>query len=237
LAPSDRTRLRAAGRLATTTCTELSRVTDDPARDRYPRFSPDGTTLAFYSNKGGPYEAWSIRLDGSRRPRLTDIPDADVEYAVVRRLADRITPLANDPQDRDAHQGSAGRRRPDDADVLVSGRPTPGRRDFLPSGTQRGSAVYDLASGTVTQLSDDAGGFAMAWMPDDRRILYFTASGRLMIQDLISLKRHEVAVKLPLPPDVDFSLAASPDGRTLYYGAPQLTANIWKVERPKPAKK
>jgi hypothetical protein len=32
-------------------------------------------------------------------------------------------------------------------------------------------------------------------------------------------------------------LAASPDGRTLYYGAQQLTANIWKVERPKPAKK
>jgi hypothetical protein len=44
-------------------------------------------------------------------------------------------------------------------------------------------------------------------------------------------------VKLPLPPDGDFSLTASPDGRTLYYGAQQLSANIWKVERPKPAKK
>ena len=29
------------------------------------------------------------------------------------------------------------------------------------------------------------------------------------------------------------SLAAAPDGRTLYYGAQQVEANIWKVEQPK----
>ena len=74
-------------------------------------------------------------------------------------------------------------------------------------------------------------------MPGGTRLLYFTASGKLMIQDIASLKRHEVAVQLPLPPDIELSLTASPDGRTLYYGAQQVEANIWKVERPKTAKK
>ena len=38
--------------------TELSRVTDDPARDRSPRFSPDGAMLTFFSNKSGHYQGW-----------------------------------------------------------------------------------------------------------------------------------------------------------------------------------
>jgi len=94
-----------------------------------------------------------------------------------------------------------------------------------------------VAAGTVRQLSDDAAGFDMAWMPGYARVLYFTTSGTLMIQDIASLERHEVAVKLPWPPAEEQAIAASPDGRTLYYGAQQVEANIWKVERPKAAKR
>jgi len=46
--------------------TGLRQLTDDPHRDRGPRWSPDGTRLAFYSNRQGPYAIWSIRPDGSR---------------------------------------------------------------------------------------------------------------------------------------------------------------------------
>ncbi len=73
----------------------------------------------------------------------------------------------------------------------------------------------------------------MAWMPDHSRVVYFTTSGKLMIQDIGSLKRHEIEVRLPLPPDADFNIVTSPDGRTIYYGAQQTEANIWKAERPK----
>jgi len=97
--------------------------------------------------------------------------------------------------------------------------------------------LYDVASGAVKKLSDDAAGELMAWMPDDTRVVYFTASGKLMIQDIVSLKRHEIDVKLPLPPDADFNIVASFDGQTIYYGAQQTEANIWKVEAPKAGKK
>lgn len=55
-------------------------------------------------------------------------------------------------------------------------------------------------------------------MPGYTRVLYFTRSGTLMIQDIASLKRHEVAVTLPFPPDSFRSIVASPDSRNLYYG-------------------
>jgi hypothetical protein len=57
-----------------------------------------------------------------------------------------------------------------------------------------------------------------------------------MIQDLTSLTRREVEVKLPFPLGQSFNLIASPDGRTLYYGAQQVEANIWKVEQLKAVK-
>jgi Tol biopolymer transport system component len=101
---------------------------------------------------------------------------------------------------------------------------------ITPSGGYAGNALYDVASGALKQLNDDGGGELMAWMPDNTRVVYFTATGKVMIQDVATLKRHEIDVKLPLPPDADFNILASPDGRTIYYGAQQTEANIWKVE-------
>ncbi len=62
-------------------------------------------------------------------------------------------------------------------------------------------------------------------MPDNARVLYFTLDGKL---DITTLKRHQIDAALPLPPDVDFNIVASPDGRTIYDGAQQVEANIWK---------
>jgi len=47
-------------------------LTDDSARDRRPTFSPDGSGIAFYSNRSGKYEVWTIRPDGSEQVSLTD---------------------------------------------------------------------------------------------------------------------------------------------------------------------
>ncbi len=70
--------------------TEVSRVTDDPARDRYPAFSPDGATLTFYSNKGGSYQGWSVRRDGGDRKPVTAIPEKQVYYTVISPDGGRV---------------------------------------------------------------------------------------------------------------------------------------------------
>ena len=54
---------------------DLRQLTDDPFRERGPQWSPDGSKIAFYSNRSGTYQLWSIRPDGSGLRQLTDLPD------------------------------------------------------------------------------------------------------------------------------------------------------------------
>ncbi|MES1210884.1 MAG: hypothetical protein ABUL63_00990, partial [Acidobacteriota bacterium] len=54
--------------------TGLRRLTQDAFKDRQPRWSPDGTRIAFYSNRGGAYEIWTLGADGSRPERAVVLP-------------------------------------------------------------------------------------------------------------------------------------------------------------------
>ena len=80
-------------------------------------------------------------------------------------------------------------------------------------------------------MNDDSHGYDVAWLPGYQRVVYFTSRGTLIMQDIASLERREITVALPYPPDQLGSIAVSPDGRTLYYGARQVEANIWLVKR------
>jgi dipeptidyl aminopeptidase/acylaminoacyl peptidase len=50
---------------------DYRRLTDDAFRDRGPSWSPDGSRIAFYSDRSGTYDVWSIRPDGSGLAPLT----------------------------------------------------------------------------------------------------------------------------------------------------------------------
>jgi Tol biopolymer transport system component len=232
--------------------TDLSRLTDDLARDWLPMFTPDSSAVTFYSNKNGRYDSWSIRLDGSNRFVLTAFAGEDTRNPIFapdgRRLVFTIQNSRGDmligtPPWPITRRTATLVKMPD----LGGGRfsPTNWSHDgrwwsggiLGASGGIQVNALYDVAAGTLRQLSDDAGGQAVAWMPGSTRVVYFTASDKLMIQDVASLKRREINVKLPFAPDSYHSIVASPDGRTLYYGAQQMEANIWKVEQPKAVKK
>ncbi len=52
--------------------TDIRQLTDDPDRDRMPRWAPDGKTIAFYSDREDQnYNLWTIRADGSGRQRVS----------------------------------------------------------------------------------------------------------------------------------------------------------------------
>jgi hypothetical protein len=61
--------------------------------------------------------------------------------------------------------------------------------------------------------------------------VYFTSRSELVLQDVSTFKRRMITGTLPYPPDLLWSLVAAPDGRTLYYGARHIEANIWLVKR------
>lgn len=57
------------------------RLTDHPAEDRAPSWSPQGDRLLFTSDRDGDFEVYSIRADGDGLERLTVNPGADLDPA------------------------------------------------------------------------------------------------------------------------------------------------------------
>jgi len=53
---------------------EAQQVTDDPATDAWPDFSPDGEWLFFASDRGGDMEIWRLRLETGQLLQVTSEP-------------------------------------------------------------------------------------------------------------------------------------------------------------------
>src|SRR6266545_4334744 len=55
---------------------QAERVTSGPAFDYAPRYSPDGRTIVFCSDRGGNMNLWLMNADGSQARALTEEKDA-----------------------------------------------------------------------------------------------------------------------------------------------------------------
>ena len=53
---------------------EPKRLTTAPGADAHPRWSPDGKTIAFTSNRGGSTQVWILPVDGGEARPLTKLP-------------------------------------------------------------------------------------------------------------------------------------------------------------------
>jgi len=51
--------------------TGTRQLTEGASKDRGPRFAPDGSRIAFYSNRTGDYQIWTIKPDGSELQQVT----------------------------------------------------------------------------------------------------------------------------------------------------------------------
>ena len=63
------------------TAAVVQRVTDHPADDTAPAWSPDGTRLAFQTNRDGNWEIYSIAVDGTGLTNLTRSPGQETTPA------------------------------------------------------------------------------------------------------------------------------------------------------------
>ncbi|HEX5214106.1 MAG TPA: hypothetical protein VFV98_01515, partial [Vicinamibacterales bacterium] len=217
----------------------MRRIIDDTARDRAPFFTADGKSILFYSNRGGDWQAWMVGLDGSGLRQLAKAPQG-VVYPILSPRGDRIAfsgssvrgtfQMALPSGEVSALPGAAI-----DNDVLT---PTSWSRDGAHiagmltslSGGPTGVAVYDLATKTLTKVSDDPS-YAVLWMADGRRVIYFTNGGwQLVVVDTVTKARTVVQLRLPAPSTIDM-FAISPDSRHVYYGGARAEADIWILER------
>lgn len=95
-----------------------------------------------------------------------------------------------------------------------------------------GVAVYDMAAQKTIKLTDDPGQWSVPFLPDSKRVIYLTPGSQLVVVDIANGKRRVVPVTLGTGVASE-SFAVAPDGKTLFFGAQRVEANVWKVTRPR----
>jgi eukaryotic-like serine/threonine-protein kinase len=202
----------------------LRQLTEDPERDRVPRWSPDGQRILFYSDRGGEgYQAWSIRADGGDRRQLTAIRGGAVLDALWAPDARRLLVLVDQgPALIDLSQPLA-QRRPQPLPKAIQGD-----RTFMPSAwspdgrwlageiqsteARLGIARYSLESARIERLTDS--GMLPVWLPDGR-ILYLKA-GKVFLLDPGTRQTRAVLTPPPNTSSAYVGIAVTKDGRLLF---------------------
>jgi Tol biopolymer transport system component/predicted Ser/Thr protein kinase len=228
---------------------ERRALTTDAYRDRRPRFAPDGKRIAFYSNRGGSYEIWSVARDGSDLRQLTRDPQRrNARYPIwspdgTRILLSRpgvtgvIVPASGDlaaPPLEELPAFSPGGDSFVPLDWSADGRSIAGMR-VSPAGERAGIAVYDLERRSYESLLDF--GAWPEWLPDGRRLVFeapspavadeapdYPRGESLFVVDRATRKVREV---LTVPEVALDYPAPSPDGTWIVFVRTTLKADVW----------
>ncbi|MEW4567458.1 S9 family peptidase [Tautonia sp. JC769] len=73
---------------------EPKQLTTAKGSNAHPRWSPDGTSIAFVSSRGGSSQVWLLPLDGGEARQLTDLP-IDVDGPVWSPTGDHLAVVAH----------------------------------------------------------------------------------------------------------------------------------------------
>jgi Tol biopolymer transport system component len=222
---------------------ELRQLTDDPFRDRGPEWSPDGSEIAFYSNRSGTFQLWSIRPDGSGLRQLTDLPDgAWFPYWSPdgSRIAFPTSKATCVITVQDTAASSAECLPNPSEDVWFEAR------DWSPDGLwlvgnpslHGGAVLPDLL---LWSFEEDqywsiaqAHGLVARWMPDSRSVLMFDEERRLVRVDRETGAARDVGPIEGAGTVNRERLGLSRDGRTVLVQADSVEANIWLLSAPGP---
>jgi len=171
-------------------------LTGHRARDQRPRWSPDGTRLAFHSDLRGNNDVYVIDADGDNLRRITDHPgdDSDPDWMPDGRLL--FSSDRSGDQNiwmLDLRQGELSQLTHYDGGR--TGGPTAagdGRRIAFSSDRVFSWQVYvlDLAGGAIERITGPLPGRCNpAWNPAGERIAYM-AGGDLVGTDLRSIRAN-----------------------------------------------
>jgi Tol biopolymer transport system component len=211
-----------------------TQLTDDPEFDRYVSWSPDGRSLIFLSFRGGTYEVYRIRPDGSGFEKLTET-DADGWSPVFSPRGDRFVMTtasgialfdASGPPPWRTFERIAPPAEPPGTNFSRT-HWSPGG-DRLAGNTYRGNeprraAVLDLATRRYRLF--DPPSWPVGWYPDGRRLLV-NHRGRLAVLDVETWQ----AAPVQGSPELGEDMFASRDLRTLVTVEDDRQADVWLAE-------
>lgn len=213
---------------------ERRQLTDDAAKDRGPRWSPDGKRIAFYSDRGGQqYGVWMMNSDGSGAVRLSP---PEKRWLVPEWTPDGTGVLARDEETislLDSRKAWAEQTAvpvvaadPDLGSVFPVGLSSDGR--WLMCITDRdGLSVYDRQTSTMRKAPDGADAGAAQFVPGGSR--------RLVMRDdsitLYDAETNEMVSERPNPlGEIDSRFSFTADGRWLYFVRRETEGDVWVME-------
>lgn len=213
----------------------VQQLTDDAFEDRAPRWAPDGERIAFYSDRSGKYEIWTINRDGSGLQQLTNSPGA--HYPVWSPRGERMAYSTHSPNGAFIFETRKpwNEQKPQPLPAIPDKTQTfeiwswspDGRRlagqKHLTDLSHAGVAVHDIGSDRIQWLTDF--GEWPVWMRDSRRLL-FSHRGTLFLIDSATGKRKEI---LALPQNSLGSVGLSADNRTIYFTLQAAEADVWMM--------
>ena len=211
----------------------LRQLTNDAAFDRFPRWSPDGARIAFYSNRSGGWELWTINPDGSGLTQLTK--DAGAHYPIWSPDSARMafTQLV------DHHRVAVfDVSRPFESQTPEWFAPPPGSEGWRASSW---SGDGKALAGVATRSADPVGAIVLTlegrsfkkltdvggepfWLNDSQRLLFTRTPGTLAVIDARTAQVRDIWSR---PGEHLVLSSVSGDGRQLYFIRTAKESDIW----------
>lgn len=206
-----------------------ARLTTNTATDWQPSWSPDGTRIAFASNRDGKFEIYVMSADGSRVRRLTfntaedsypkwshdnqrivfqSMRDGSAEVYVMNADGSNQVNITNSPADDTRPAWS-----PDDAKIVFASNRVGGNHEF---------DIYtaNLDGSGVTRLTDQSGyDTDPAWSPDGQRIAFAGSHDGKPFEIYVMNPDGSDQQNISRDPAEDVKPAWSPDGQQIAFSS------------------
>ncbi len=213
-------------------------LTDDQWTDRDPNFSPDGRTIAFYSNRGGETQIYEVHADGGGLRQLARLDGHALYYPVYSPDGSRLVAADEtggswtlDIGNPSAswvprHRAAAGEPL---GDAVTSwtrdGKQIAG--DYIDKSFRRlGIFIESIESGERRRLTET--GAAPIWLGDGRRVLY-NNKGAIQLLDTVTMRESQAFAESAPWRLWSFDLAR--DERSLILLERDDVSDVWMMTR------
>ncbi len=213
-------------------------LTNDKFRDRLPRWSPDGSKIAFQTDRTGKYQIWMIDPDGSNAKQITFSEKTAAAAPVFspdrNRLAfteidtKMISPFLLDLNKSWQDQTPFPLKIASNQSFSVRDWSADGTKllfvYFEPDGDEVGIGVYNLKTQTHEKITET--GSSPFWLNDNRNFVFIN-------KDTISICDSNTKKITPLykPSAYDVEqVSISPDNKTIYFRYLQVDTDVWLLD-------